>query len=74
MNNKTKVVAGISTVTVISLLFHKTHLLYNVGELTTESPSNPFSNAPVYFIQKDSSGNMDTILMQEYLDGQKDIK
>ena len=67
MNNKTKVITGISGIAIILTTLEIFHVIFSVKEASEPKPEDVFKNAPVYIIQKDSTGKTDTLLMQDYL-------
>ncbi len=67
MNNNTKIAAGISISGVLLLIFHFLHLAHSVSEFGEKDKHEVFKNAPVYFIQTDSTGKQDTMMMEDYL-------
>ena len=68
MNNRNKTIAtGTSILGLLALIFHFWHVFHTAETLTEKKEYDVFKNAPVYFIQKDSAGKNDTMLMKDYL-------
>ena len=68
MDKTTKTVAaGTSILGILGLVFHFWHVFHTAETLTEKHEYDVFKNAPVYFIQKDSAGKNDTMLMKDYL-------
>jgi hypothetical protein len=67
MNNNTKIGAGISISGILLLIFHFVHVAHSVSEIGEKDKNEILKNAPVYFIQTDSAGKKDTMMMEDYL-------
>ena len=67
MDNKTKVVTGISATGALLLVYHIVHLAFAANDLGNSRDTDSFKNANVYFIQTDSIGKRDTMMMKDYL-------
>jgi hypothetical protein len=67
MNNNTKIGAGISVAGILFLIFHFLHVAHSVSEFGEKDKQDVFKNAPVYFIQTDTTGKQDTMMMEDYL-------
>ena len=67
MNNNTKIGAGISISGILLLIFHFLHVAHTLSTIGDNDKNEVFKNAPVYFIQTDSAGKKDTIMMKDYL-------
>ncbi len=75
MDNKSKVATGVSAGGVLYLLLHLIiNLALSGNELGRSRDPNFLKNAHVYFIQTDSTGKHDTMMMQDYLKQQNIIK
>ncbi|HTE34297.1 MAG TPA: hypothetical protein VK666_28150 [Chryseolinea sp.] len=70
MENKTKIVSGVSALAVLLFVFHIIHVIHTADELS-EDKMHPFKNARVTIITTDSTGKVDTMLYQDYLKKQK---
>ena len=68
MNNRNKTIAtGTSILGLLGLIFHFWHIAHTAETFTKKNEYDILKNAPVYFIQQDSTGKKDTMLMKDYL-------
>ena len=67
MNNNAKIGAGVSLSGALLLIFHFLRVAHSVSTIGDKDENEVFKNAPVYFIQTDSTGKKDTMLMKDYL-------
>ena len=70
-NKKTKIAAGTSGAGILLLIFHFWHVAHTITKIGEPNESDAFKNTPVFFIQTDSAGKKDTVMMEDYLKKQK---